>query len=284
MPQDIYPTYTFGGREYWGIPNLTLVDKDPDGEVYFFLGTPQGNRANVGPLLRGDRGLSPIFVEGTTTELEYGDATPASTTPVLVDPGDPDADVPPTYAINVVRHKGQNGTNGASVLNPASFGTAVYRRLLQVNSAATGFEYTPQKVGDQRWPTSVTEAPSGTTSSYTVATIVVAANTFPFDWRPSLKGISFVSATTSDTVVDLVARLDADDGVILGLTEGLPGLTDRLVLAGGPTPGATSTTGKIAANAAATLKLRLEKQGGAGTFQSGVLGATRFSMDVIAVL
>lgn len=285
MPQDLYPTVTQNGREYWRMDGFTLVDKDPTGECLFFIKTPQGNRGVFGPLIKGDDGLTPEFQSGATNELEWNDATPASTVLVKLSPGDPDAGIPPTYKIDSVRHKGRPGNDGASVLNPASFsGTRSYRRMLQLNSDASAFEYTPQKVGDMKWASAVSEAPANTAAGFTLATISVAANTIPFDWRIDPEGISYVSSSAADNVVDLICRLNDGNGAVLGKCGGMAGLADRLILASGPDTSASGSVNKVSANAAATVVLRTEKRAGSGTYQTGVLGETRFKLNIIAVI
>jgi hypothetical protein len=111
----------------------------------------------------------------------------------------------------------------------------------------------------------------------------VAANTYGFDWRPEFQAGTIVSASTADTTVDLTVRHTNTSGAVLGKCTGIGGLVDRMTLISGPDDGANDSVNKIAANAAVTFVLVTEKQGGAGTYGTGILGATRFSFVAVPV-
>lgn len=251
------------------------------------LWAPMGGigKANLPFMLKGDNGKGALLRQAIDfTALEYDDPTPDSATLVELTPG---TDTTSQLSKLVLAlHKGAPGADGTSTLNPATYGTPVYKRILQVNSAATGFEYTPQKVGGMYWPTGggVTEVAAGTgTGKVQVETISIAANTIPFDWRPEVQGSTIVSASTADTVVDLTARIGTVSGTVVGKCKGIGGLVDRMILTSGPDAGTDPTTFKIAANAAATLLLVTEKQGGAGTYATGIVGESRFSFVAVPV-
>jgi hypothetical protein len=280
-------TFDETGQEWftWDFKVKFKVPWDPNNPVMVLCAPPGGvGHANFPAMVQGDNGLTPLLQEDAeVTELEWDDATPVSSQWVMVSPGTPGV-VPPLYKEVKTIRKGEPGTDGASVLNPTSFGTPVYKRLLQVNAATTGFEYTPQKVGGLHWPVgAAAAAPVGTTAGFTVHSISIPANTYPFDWRPgSVEGSTIVTGSSADVVVDLVARLNTTSGPVVGRCPGLGGITDRLILAGGPDGAALSADVTVAANAAAVLYLRTEKQGGAATYQSSA-AATRFSFIAVPV-
>lgn len=255
---------------------------DPDSPMTI-LWAPAGGigRANLPFILQGNNGQNALITSVDFTALEYDDPTPDTCSIVELSPG---SDTTPQVSKLVIAiHKGAPGDDGTITLDPADYGTAVAGRILVVKDDLSGFQYAPQKAGGMYWPTSLTEAPSATTAGFTVATITVPPNTIPFDWYPALTGQCIVSSTTADTAVDLVARLGTVGGAVLGKCTGLPGLTDRLILPSGPDAGASLTVNKIAANATATILLRTEKTGGAGTYATGIVDDTRFNMVAVAV-
>jgi hypothetical protein len=175
-------------------------------------------------------------------------------------------------------HKGEPGADGTTSISLSSItGTATYKKLIQVNSAATGFEYTAQKVGDSYYPASIASTPSGN-PAYTLCSIGVAAQAF--DWRPQVAGYTIITGTGTNVTVDLIARLnDAAAGNIVGRCPGVTS-TERLILseAGAP-PGSADSYDKVAAGAAVTIYLRAERQTGTDTFTTSNT-TTRFKVKV----
>ncbi|SRX93555.1 hypothetical protein MSP7336_01794 [Mycobacterium shimoidei] len=280
MAVEPWPTVTIGGQNYWQIPMLVAKESEPDAQVLVLVATPQGGVANVGPLVKGDPGLPPTFDAPTLHPLEWNDPTPDSISFTLVTPATDDAG--PVYHADVYMHKGQPGQDGTSTLDVDAYGTPLAGRILAVKADLTGFEYVPQKVGGMHWPASLNAAPAGTTAGFTLGTITVQANTYPFDWRPDIEAMTIVAGSGPDVRVDLVARLNADNGPVIGRCYGIAGAQDRLILVSGPDAGAADGTNRIAAGAAATIFLRTEKQAGADTYSTSV-ATTRFSMKAIAV-
>ena len=288
MPTFGMTTFDETGQEWftWDFKVKFKIPWDPNNPVMVLCAPPGGvGHANFPAMVKGDNGLTPLLQEDAeVTEREWDDATQVSSQWVMVSPGSTTPPIPPLYKEVKTVRKGKDGEDGASVLNPASFGTPLYKRILQVNALTTGFEYTPQKVGGMHWPvTAAVAAPPGQTAGYTLHAITVAANTYPFDWRPgAVQGSTIVTGSSADVVVDLVACLNATNGPVVARCPGIGGITDRLVLASGPDGGALSADVTVAANAAAVLYLRSEKQGGAATYGTSA-AATRFSFIAVPV-
>jgi hypothetical protein len=263
---------------------------DPSKPVIFLAAPPGGvAHANMPFMVKGDPGLGAIFsTTPDVTWLEWNDATPDSYEIVELAP----ATATTRQLLKVVtkQHKGRPGADGASVLNPASFGTPVYKRMLQINAAADGFELVAQKVGGLHYPTTAaTAAPPGSTGGVGIQQIVIPANTYPFSYRIEVEGGTVSTASSSDAQVDLVARLNATNGPVLARCPGIGGVTDRLILAGGLDDSALAagaaaavTDVTLAANAAATIYLRTEKVGGTATYQTSA-AATRMQATVVPV-
>lgn len=279
MPTEAYPRVAYGGRTYWQIPTLTLVDIDPEGGSLFFVGVPEGGVGAFGPLVKGDPGFTPLLQEeADVEELEHDDPTPVSSQWVMVSPGN--SVTPPTYKEVKTVRKPAPGQDGNTVLEPADFTGVVAGRVIAVNAAADGFELAPQRVAGLRWPANVTEAPAGTTTSATIATISVLANAIPFAWQPQVSGLTVITGSSADLRCDLIARLNGIGGTVVGRCPGVSGASDRPILQAGPDAGTASNDVTIAANAAATLYLRVEKQTGFATFQTS---GTRFSFEAVGV-
>lgn len=272
------------GREWyvWDFRAKWAYPFDEDAPVFLLAAPPGGvGVANAPFLVKGDSGTNALIDTTVTfTALEHDDPTPDSATFVELVPGSDT--VSQLSRLVLALHKGAPGADGDTVLDVADYGTPVAGRILQVNSGATAFEYAPQKVGGRYWPTTVTEAGSGTTAGHTIATISVPSNSVPFDWQPRVFGTSVVTGSGSDVRVDLIARLNAVDGAVVGRGYGIGGATDRLTLVSGPDTNASSGSVTVSANAAATIYLRSEKQAGADTYATGAY-ASRFCVEVAPV-
>ncbi len=254
---------------------------DPDAPVFLLAAPPGGaGVANAPFLIKGDPG-NPATLSPTIdfVALEYGDTTPDSAELVEL--------VPATETTSQVSqlklrlHKGTPGANGTSVLDATAYGTPVPGRILQVNSTSNGFEYTPQKQGKRYWPASVSEAGAGTTAGANLATVSILANTIPYDYQIECAGEAIVTGSGPDVRVDLVARLNSTTGTVLARGYGLAGAAARLTLTDAPDTGTTASTITVAANAAATVYLRTEKQSGTDTYSTGA-SPTRFRVKVVA--
>lgn len=263
---------------------------DPSKPIFFAAAPPGGvAHANMPFMVKGDRGLPTLFSTNVDfTALEPDDVTPDSFEVVELVPGtDTTSQV---LKVVVKLHKGEAGTDGASVLNPGSFGTPTFKHILQVNAAGDGFELVAQRVGGKHYPAAAaTAAPAGTTAGFDIQQVVIPANTYPFPYRLEVSGGTVTTASSADAQVDLIARLNTTSGPVLGRCTGVGGVTDRLILvdglddsalAAGASAAAADVT--LAANAGATVYLRTEKQGGTATYQSSA-AATRLSVRVVAV-
>lgn len=254
---------------------------DPDAPVFLLAAPPGGaGIANAPFLIKGDNGLPALIdPEIDFVALEYGDSTPDSAELIELTPATETTSQVSQLKLRI--HKGAPGSDGTSVLDPDAYGTPIPGRLLQVNATSDGFEYTAQKVGKRYWPASVTEAGAGTTSNANITVISILANTVPFDYQIECAGEAIVTAAGSDCRVDLVARLNSITGPVLARGYGMAGTSARITLTDGPDTGTATNTVTVAANAAATIYLRTEKQSGTDTYSTGA-SPTRFLVKVVA--
>jgi len=255
---------------------------DPDAPVFLLAAPPGGvGIANAPFLVKGDAG-QPAVIDPTVdyTVLTYDDPTPDSAQFVELSPAT--ETTPQISQLQIVIHSGAPGEDGTMVLDASDYGTPISKYLLALNATADGFEYTPQRVGGRYWPTAVSEAGAGTTAGQTLATIAIPSNTYPFPIQIQVSGTTVITGSGADVKVDLVARLNSTTGTVLGRCSGVGGTTDRLVLADGPDTNASSASVTVAANTAATIYLRTEKQAGADTYQTGA-APSRFCVTVLPV-
>ena len=280
------PIYTDDAGKTWYVWDFRAKFQypfDPDAPVFLLAAPPGGTGvANAPFLVKGDPGLAALIdSEIDFTPLEYDDPTPDSAEFVELVPGT--EDTAQLSRLVLALHKGEPGADGGTTLDVDDYGTPVAKRILVVNATADDFEYAPQRVGGRHWPASVTEAGSGTTAGHTLATVAINANTYPFDWTPRVFGTSIITGSGADVRVDLIARLNSTTGNIVGRGYGIAGATDRLALVSGPDSGASEASITVAANAAATIYLRTEKQAGTDTYATGA-SPSRFCMEVVPVL
>ena len=275
MAQETWTRVTFGGKEYWQVESLALVEVDPQGQTLFFVGTPQGGVGVLGPLVKGDAGPHSEFQEAVDfTPLAHDDPTPPSVKVVEVTPASESQ--PQIVKLQLALHEGEPGQDGTTSIDMGSLGgTVAAGRPLVVNAGADGIDAAAPWVGGMHWPASLSNAPGGTTATLVVGTITVAAGTYLRDWRPLINAGCHVAGSSSDLRVDLVARLGAANGPVVGRATGQAGDRDRLILVSGPDAGAADGTNRIPAGEAATIYLVLEKQSGSATYSSSL---PRFSM------
>ena len=270
------------GRQWyiWDFKARWAYPFDEDAPVFLLAAPPGGiGVANAPFLVKGDSGTNALI--DTTidfTALEYDDPTPDSAEFVELVPGSETLSQLSKLVLSL--HKGAPGAAGGTTLDVDDYGTPVAKRILQVNAGASAFEYAPQKVGGRYWPTAVTEAGSGTTAGQTIATISIPSSTIPFDWQPRVFGTAIVTGSGADVKVDVVARLSTTTGTIVGRGYGIGGTTDRLTLVSGPDTNASAASVTIAANAAATILFRSERQAGADSYATGA-SPSRFCVEVL---
>lgn len=266
MPVEPYPTVTANGVDYWAIPCLVAKESDPENGAYIYFAKPLDGVSGISGLVQGDPGKHTEFQTGPIdfTPLAHGDPTAASVSVVEVTPGSDT--VSQVVKLVGALHEGAPGADGTTSLDMDSItGTAAAGKSIVVNASADGFDYATPWVGGMHWPATVTEA-SAQSAGVTLSTITVASNTYLSDWRMVVFAGTTITGSTADVQVDLIARLNAADGPVIGRASGVNGTFDKLVIIPGPDAGSASTVNKVAAGAAATVYIRAEKQSGTATF------------------
>lgn len=261
MPTTNWNLTTINGIDYLVIDSAMFripLDWDPNSNMFLAVAAPSGGLGNFPALVKGDPGDSSTFSPTVLlTALEPTDPTPdsASLSEIATN----------VWQLSLALHKGAAGEDGAALLDTGDYGTPLYKRILQVDAATTGFEYTPQKVGDRYFPATIASVPSGN-PGYTLASVAIPAQ--PFDWRPTVSGYTVVTGTGADVQVNLLARLDnATTGNIVGQgTQPAGQYPATHVLSSGPPAGSADTYDKVTANAAATVYMRTERQSGNDTY------------------
>lgn len=273
-------TTTFiDGREYLVIEVAQFrvpLEWDPSSNMFFAVAAPDGGLGNFPALVQGDDGETPD-IDSTInfTPLAWNDPTPDSASWTALGGN--------VYRLNLALHQGPQGEPGAFNLEDADnlVGTMTPGRIIAVNLAGDGFEYVPQKVGDEYWPSLINNTPSGN-PAFTLCAVPVPPQ--PFAWRPDVSGWCVIEGTGPNVQVDLVARLnDAAAGPVLGRGRWRAGVsTDPMqpaVLTSGPPPGSPPDYNRVEAGAPATIYLRAERQSGSNTFTTSA-SATWFNVKV----
>ena len=281
MPITNWTSTTIDGKEYLVIDVAKFripMDWDPSSSMFIAVAAPDGGLGSFPGLVRGDAGATPVIETAINfTALAAGDPTPdsASWTSTGTD----------TYRLNLALHRGEKGDPTAFNLVDADdlFGSAAAGRIIAVRSTGSGYEYVAQKAGDEYWPASIFNTPSGN-SAYTLCQVSISGQ--PWAYRPQVSGWCVVTGTGVDVQVDLVARLnDQAAGKVLGRGRGKIGQNadgSPTVLVSGPPSGSPANFNVVPANTDATIYLRAERQSGSNTFTT--LGsATEFSVRVCPV-
>lgn len=275
--------------------------KDPSGEWYQFDGEilipvnpasgsailylrPNGGMAQGIPAVeKGDPGLPPTIDTAINyTLLAYNDPTPgAASWTVITPPSDTEAG---TYRLNLAVHEGPPGADGTTTLTTGSVsGTAVYKKIPQVNAAANGFEYTSQKVGGRHYPATINNTANGNSNS-TLAVVSIAAGTYDFDYRVEVEAQTIVTPTGANCAVDLVARLNGEaGGNDIGRCFGIGGAKERLSIVGGYQAGNADGWDSVSAGNGCTVHVRTEQQSGSDTYSTSAT-TTRVVVKVRPVL
>lgn len=270
--------------QFYQFDGEILIPVDPaSGAAVIYLRPAGGMGQAIPAIEKGDPGLPPsIDTAVSYTVLAYDDPTTASASWTVITP--PTETTAGTYRLNMAVHEGPPGADGSTTLTTAAVGgTAAYKKVVQVNSAGTGFEFTSQKVGGRHYPASIANTPAGSANS-TLAVVAIAAGTYDFDYRVEVEAQTIVTATGPNCSVDLVARLNGETGGNdIGRCFGTGDLKDRLIIAGGYQAGNTDNWDRIAAGAGATVHLRTEQQSGSDTYSTSAT-TTRFRVTVRPVL
>lgn len=266
--------------ERWLICNLAelgfrIEDDGQQSGMYLAVAAPLGGAASMGNILaKGDRGFAPSIQIGAFEELDADDPTEAFLSlDQLIEATEFSG---PVYALNGALHRGATET-GTFSFTPSDLSEEPL--LGWVPAVAAGlevFELVPQKVPTMHWPATVDDVPPGTTSGYTQTIVPIAA--VPYDRYVFTSGtVQVTAASGSNLRVDLVARLDADDGAVVGRDYGRAGASDKLSMVGFPNAGATASSVKILANNPANIYFRTEKQAGSSSYSS-VAGTSRYGV------
>jgi hypothetical protein len=275
-----WPTTADG--QYYLFEGQVLIPVNPSTGVAQLILRPVGGMlVGVPAIEQGDPGQPANFSTTVNfTELAYDDPTAAGASLTELTP--PTESTPGLYRLNYSVHAGPPGDDGAALITPDDYGTPVYGQLLSVNTGADGFELVYPKVGDSHTPASLNDTASGNPNS-TLGLISIAPNTYPFDWRPRVSAYTVVTGEAADVRVDLVARLNGETGGnIIGRCPGIA-QTERLTLIPGKPAGSGDAWDRVAANAAATIHLRCERQAGSVTYTTSAT-TTWFTMEVQPIL
>lgn len=282
MPTEPYPTKIVDGQEYWEIPCLVPKESDPERGAYIFFAKPLDGVTGIAGLIKGDAGKHTIVdTDIDRTVLEWNDPTPDFARFVETVPGsDTTSQV---VKLQMSQRKGPPGVGGGTVLTPTDYGTPNAKDILQVNDAKTAFELVQQKVVRSHWPGALSNAPAGTAATFQIGVVNITAGTYRDAYRLHINAGATVIGSSADLKVDIVARLGAADGPIIGYGAGVAGIqTQRTVVISGPPAGTAASNGDYfaAAGAAATVYLMAEKKSGAATYATT---EPWFSIDVESV-
>lgn len=280
MPTEPYPTKVVDGQEYWVVETLVPKESDPERGAYIFFAKPLMGTSGIAGLVQGDPGPWTEFLEEVpVTELANNDPTPVGASITVTQPGGPG--VPQRVQLSLALRTGKDGEDGDATWDPTDLDpTPTAGTIPAVNSAGDGFDLVPQKAVRAHWPGSVTNAPGGTTATYQLGVVNIAAGTYADPYRLHINAGATVIGSSSDLKVDIVARLGAADGPIIGYGHGVAGVqTQRTVVISGPPAGTSASNADYfaAGGAAATVYLMAEKKSGAATYQTT---ETWFSVDV----
>lgn len=254
-----------------------LLPVDPSG-VAMIMVKPDGGAIGVGvtAVEKGDPGVhAELDTAINFNALEPGDPTPDSASFSVLVP--PTTTTPGKWKLNLALHKGAKGDDGNTVLEPTDFGTPASGQILQVKSDLSAFELVAQRIPEVCYPGAVANTPSGN-PNYTLCPIPIPARPYARRLRPV--GHTVVTGEAADVRVDLIARLNSETGGnIVGRCHGIA-QTERLQFSPGKAAGLADGYDTIAANAAATVYIRCERQAGTSTFVTSAT-TSLFSVEVL---
>lgn len=261
------PVVTWNTTTINGIPMLVIslaslmvpMDFDPSGNMFLAVGVPSGGYANLPFLLKGDTGASPTFDSVINLSvLDFDDPTANSGSLTALGGN--------VYQAALTLHAGRPGTNGTSLLNPASYGTPQSGKTLIVNPTNDGFIYQAQMVGDRQVPATILSCPAGN-PTYTLCPVSMPA--LNCAWRPRVAGQCVIAGTGANVHPALVARLNnSSSGNVVGMGFGPIGLNAAgisTVLSAGPPAASNSAYDRVDAGASAVVYLNVERQSGTDT-------------------
>ena len=237
-----------------------------DSGAYLLVAAPHG-KAGWGALAQGPRAYSTTFVEGNVEALPADSPTAVTFKLRELSPATDSAG--PLVAVDLGVRVGADGAPGAALITPEDYAeTPVAGQALVVAPGATEFELAWPKVGRLHWPSSLSDAPSGSVGSpITVAQINIDAGVYNFDYRVIPQGECRFEATSSNIQVNLVAHLNAIDGPVIGICRGIGGVAkERLNFSPGPAAGSADTVGKVTAGNGAVVFINTERVDGSASY------------------
>lgn len=240
------------------------LDETPGSGMYLLVAPPAGGvMGGFTALAKGDPGFSPSLALTSFIELAADDTTPGSAALTLLAPATPVSG--PVYGLDLALHSGAQGEPGGAVLDPGEYAESpTAGQVLVVAAGGTAFELAAQKAGKRYIPAAVTSVPSGTTAGYTMTQIEVPPQ--GFDWYPEPHGTCIVDGSSSNLLVDLVARLNSDSGDVVGRGHGVAGQKIQLNITPGANAGSATSVGKVAGGDTAIIYFCTEKQSGTATY------------------
>lgn len=283
MPEEPYPTKVVDSKEYWVVETLVPKESDPERGAYIFFAKPLQGVTGIAGLVQGDAGPWTEFLEEVpVTPLSNDDPTPMSAAITVTQPGGPGT--PQRVQLSLALREGPAGEDGESVWDPTDLvEDPVPGTVPTVNPAGNGFDLVAPKVVREHWPGSVANAPAGTTATYQLGVVNITAGTYADPYRLHVNAGATVVGSSPDLKVDIVARLGAPDGPIIGYGAGVAGVqTQRTVVISGPPAGTSASNADYfaAGGAAATVYLMAEKKSGAATYATTEVW---FSVDAVSV-
>lgn len=243
-----------------------LKDSNPESGMYLLIAAPAGGLGGFAALAEGPPGKSPSIVLNSYEELPSDHPTPGTASLTEI--------VPPTdaagavYALDLAIRRGAAGAAGAAIITPADYGsTPTAGEFLMVGAGGASFTLGTPKLSGLHYAAEITSVPSGSTGTpQTFAVINIAAGEYTVDYQINPQAECRIEATSSNIRVDLVARLNAVDGPVIGQCKGLGAAAkERLSI----TPGSgSSAVGAINAGEGATVFFNTERQSGTATYQA----------------
>lgn len=254
------------------------LDETPGSGMYLMVAPPFGGvMGGFSALAKGDRGFSPSLELSSFIQLAHDDPTAASAALTLLVPGTDTSG--PVYGLDLALKGGAPGAPGAAVVSPGDYAEEpLAGQMLVVAPGAEAFALAAQKIGRRYIPAAVSSVPSGTTAGYTMTQIEVGPQ--GFDWYPEPHGGCIVDGSGSNLLVDLVARLNADDGEVVGRGHGMAGQKIQLNIIPGTNAGSATSVGKVAGDATAVIYFCTEKQSGTATYAASASTA-RYWVKVV---
>lgn len=272
QPRSVARTIVIDGREWLEVDLAKFrmpLDWTPESGMYLLIAPPAGGIGGFAALAEGPPGFSPSIVLTSFEELPYDHPTPGTAS--LTKAVEATDAAGPVYNLDLAIRRGAPGADGAALITPSDYGgSPEFGQMLLVGSGGTSFELTWPKVGGYHWPSAISSAPSGTTGSpFTVAQVNIPAGVYHNNYYLKPEAQCRIEATGNNILVNLVARLNAVDGPIIGICHGLGGVSkERLVITPGPAAGSTSSVGRVSADSGAVVFFNTERESGIASYQA----------------